>query len=347
MEKKNLCGLTAEEIFGIIIQGGYEFRHAVTIAHLIYKKRTADFSKFNRLPKKLLEFIDRNTATIISEPVASEVSADRSVKYLFRNRSGIQYETVYIPDGKRNTVCVSTQSGCRMGCPFCMTAKYGFHGNLAAGDILTQILGLPHAGNVTHIVFMGMGEPLDNIESVLQACRIMTAEWGMAVSPRNITISTVGIAQGVRRFLDESGCNLTLSLYSPFDEERARVIPAERKHPVSEILEIIRNYPVRKRRRLSIAYVMIREVNDTDRHLAGLIKLLKDTGIRVNLLPYHPVKDDPLSSSPEERIMVFKHNLVMSGISASVRKSRGADISAACGLLATGLKQEEEENDHH
>ena len=338
MEKKNLCGLTAEEIFGIIKQKGFEFRHAVTIANLIYKKRIKDFSRVNKLPKSLLEFLDQNTTTIISEPVAAEESADKSVKYLFRNLSGMQFETVYIPDGKRNTVCVSTQSGCRMGCPFCMTAKYGFHGDLAAGDILTQILGLPHAGNVTHIVFMGMGEPLDNIDSVLQTCRIMTAEWGMAVSPRNITVSTVGIAQGVRRFLDESGCNLTLSLYSPFDEERARVIPAERKHPVLEILEIMRNYPVRKRRRLSIAYVMIREVNDTDSHLAGIVKMLKDTGIRVNLLPYHPVKDDPLSSSQEEKMMFFKHNLVMSGISASVRKSRGRDISAACGLLATGLK---------
>ena len=338
MKKKNLCGLTAEEIFGIIKQGGFEFRHAVTIANLIYKKRITDFSRVNRLPKSLLEFIDQNTTTIISEPVAAEESADKSVKYLFRNLSGMQFETVYIPDGKRNTVCVSAQSGCRMGCPFCMTAKYGFHGDLAAADILTQILGIPHAGNVTHIVFMGMGEPLDNLESVLQACRIMTAEWGMAVSPRNITVSTVGITQGVRRFLEESDCNLALSLYSPFEEERAQVVPAERKYPVSEIMEIMRNYLSGKRRRLSVAYVMIREVNDTDSHLAGLVKMLKDTGIRVNLLPYHPVKDDRVSSSTEERMMFFRHRLMMSGISASVRKSRGADISAACGLLATGLK---------
>jgi 23S rRNA (adenine2503-C2)-methyltransferase len=338
MEKKNLCGLTAEEIFDIIKRGGFEFRHAVTIANLIYKKRTTDFSLANKLPKSLLAYLAENTFTLISEPVANEISADRTIKYLFRNRDGISYETVFIPETKRNTVCVSTQSGCRMGCPFCMTAKYGFYGDLSAGDILTQVIGIPFADKVTRVVFMGMGEPLDNTENVLKACNILTSERGMAISPGNITVSTVGITPGVKRFLEESACNLTVSLFSPFTDERIRVVPAEKKYPVSEIIDIMKNHPVRKKRRFSIAYVMIKNVNDTNKHLNALIKMLKGTGIRVNLLPYHPVKNDPVSSSSQERMMLFKHNLVMSGVSASIRRSRGTDISAACGLLASGLK---------
>ncbi len=241
----------------------------------------------------------------------------------------------------RDTICVSTQSGCRMGCPFCVTARYGFHGDLDTCDIISQILGIPTAGKVTHVVFMGMGEPLDNLENVLKACEILSAEWGMALSPRNITVSTVGITPAIIPFLEKTGCNLTLSLFSPFPEERIKVVPAENKYPAIEIIEIMKGFPLKKKRRLSVAYVMISNVNDTDRHLEGLKKMLKGSGIRVNLLPYHSVQGDENVSSAEERMMYFKHNLVISGISASIRRSRGADISAACGLLASGLSQQQ------
>jgi 23S rRNA (adenine2503-C2)-methyltransferase len=184
---------------------------------------------------------------------------------------------------------------------------------------------------------MGMGEPLDNLENTLKACKIITAEWGMAFSPRNITVSTVGITHSVIEFLKRSDCNLALSLYSPFAEERIRIIPAERLYPAGEIIRVIKNYPLKKKRRLSIAYVMMDGINDTDHHLNELKAMLKDTGIRVNLLPYHPVNNDMNRSSAQERMQFFKHNLVISGISASIRKSRGADISAACGLLASGF----------
>ena len=339
MVKKSLCGLTADEIFDLIGPLNFTSSHAVSISNSIYKKGISNISEIVKIPYRLKEELFNIAATGIYLPLASEVSADKSVKYMFRTENGKEFETVYIPDNKRNTVCVSTQSGCRMGCSFCITGRYGFRGNLTAGEIVNQILAIPQAGKVTHIVFMGMGEPMDNLENVLKACNIITAEWGLAISSRNITVSTVGIMPGVEQFLQRSDCNLTLSLYSPFSVERREIIPVENKFPVHKIIEMMKNFPLKKRRRLSIAYIMIKNLNDTDSHLEELKAILKGSKIRVNLLSYHPGNNDKNCSSPAERMQFFKHNLIISGISASIRKSRGADISAACGLLAAGLKQ--------
>ena len=339
MVKKSLCGLTADEIFDLIGPLNFTSSHAVSISNSIYKKRISNISEMVKIPYRLKEELFNIAATGIYLPLASEVSADKSVKYMFRTENGKEFETVYIPDNKRNTVCVSTQSGCRMGCSFCITGRYGFRGNLTAGEIVNQVLAIPQAGKVTHIVFMGMGEPMDNLENVLKACSIITAEWGLAISSRNLTVSTVGIMPGVEQFLLRSDCNLTLSLYSPFSVERREIIPVENKFPVLDIIEMMKNFPLKKRRRLSIAYIMIKNLNDTDSHLEELKSILKGSKIRVNLLSYHPGNNDKNCSSPAERMQFFKHNLIISGISASIRKSRGADISAACGLLAAGLKQ--------
>lgn len=339
MVKKSLCGLTADEIFDLIGPLNFTSSHAVSISNSIYKKCISDISQIAKIPYRLKEELFNIAIMGIYLPLDSEVSSDNSVKYLFRSEDGKEFETVYIPDNKRNTVCVSTQSGCRMGCSFCTTRRYGFRGNLTAGEIVNQILAIPQAGKVTHVVFMGMGEPMDNLENVLKACRIITAEWGLAISSRNVTVSTVGIMPGVEQFLQRSDCNLTLSLYSPFSEERREIVPVENQYPVQEIIEIMKNFPLKKKRRLGLAYVMIKNLNDTDSHLEELKSIIKGSKIRVNLLSYHPGNNDKNCSSPAERMQFFKHNLIISGISASIRKSRGADISAACGLLAAGLKQ--------
>jgi 23S rRNA (adenine2503-C2)-methyltransferase len=339
MVKKSLCGLTADEIFDLIGPLNFTSSHAVSISNSIYKKCISDISQIAKIPYRLKEELFNIAIMGIYLPLDSEVSSDNSVKYLFRSDDGKEFETVYIPDNKRNTVCVSTQSGCRMGCSFCTTGRYGFRGNLTAGEIVNQILAIPQAGKVTHVVFMGMGEPMDNLENVLKACRIITAEWGLAISSRNVTVSTVGIMPGVEQFLQRSDCNLTLSLYSPFSEERREIVPVENQYPVQEIIEIMKNFPLKKKRRLGLAYVMIKNLNDTDSHLEELKSIIKGSKIRVNLLSYHPGNNDKNCSSPAERMQFFKHNLIISGISASIRKSRGADISAACGLLAAGLKQ--------
>jgi 23S rRNA (adenine2503-C2)-methyltransferase len=338
MVKKSLCGLTAHEIFDLISTSGFTMAHAISVSNDIYKKNIRDISHFENIPRKLREQLTATSVCAIYSPVSSEVSIDNSVKYLFRNEEGQEFETVYIPDGKRNTVCVSTQAGCRMGCSFCVTAKYGYQGNLNSGDIINQIIGIPQSDKVTHIVFMGMGEPMDNLDNVLKACDIITAEWGLAVSSRNVTVSTVGILPGVEQFLRRSECNLTLSLFSPFNEQRENNIPVETRFPAIRTIEVMKNFPLKKKRRLSLAYVMINGLNDTERHLEKLKSIVKGSAIRINLLPYHGTANELYSSSSIEQMHHFKHELVVSGISASIRKSRGVDISAACGLLASGLK---------
>jgi len=291
---------------------------------------------FVRIPNRLKENLSLSFETGFLSFKSEEVSSDNSVKYLFQTLDGRRFETVYLPDEKRHTVCVSTQSGCRMGCPFCISGQFGFHGNLTAGEIVNQILSIPFANKITHVVFMGMGEPLDNIDNVLKACEIITAQWGLSLSPRNITVSTVGIYSGVERYLNESNCNMTFSLYSPFHKERIKVIPAEKKYPAELIIRLMKDSIIGKGRRLTVAYVMIDSVNDSDNHLNELINLLKDSKVKINLLSYHPVPGDTFKASLPERMQYFKHNLVISGVSASIRKSRGEDISAACGLLAAG-----------
>jgi 23S rRNA (adenine2503-C2)-methyltransferase len=219
-----------------------------------------------------------------------------------------------------------------------VTAGYGYHGNLSAGEIVNQVISIPGADKINHVVLMGMGEPMDNLDNVLKACEILTSDWGLALSPRNVTVSTVGITPEVEKFLRNTECNLTLSLFSPFSEERVELVPAEKKYPVKDILAILKDYRVRKKRRLSLAYVMIKDLNDTDRHLSELKSLIGGTGIRINLLPYHQTGKDIKTSSSAVRMLYFKHNLIISGVSASIRRSRGLDISAACGLLAADLK---------
>jgi len=293
------------------------------------------------LPKTLRQRLEETYDLKPLELAEKLRSEDGAEKFLFRLKDGRLIETVLILSGGRRTLCLSTQVGCKFACVFCASGAGGFERNLLPSEMLGQTLFLKDKLEVrlTNYVFMGMGEPLDNLDNVLKACNIITAEWGLAISPRNVTVSSVGITPAVEEFLKRSKCNLTLSLYSPFADERFRVIPAERKYPAREVISVMKNYPLERKRRLSIAYVMIGGVNDTNRHLDELITILKGTGIRVNLLPYHHVRDDMNRPSPDDKMMFFKHNLVVSGISASVRRSRGADIFAACGLLASQLNK--------
>jgi 23S rRNA (adenine2503-C2)-methyltransferase len=331
--------MTRDDLDDLLAGIGVDARYSEVIAADFYRKGISDFERMDNIPRPVRNILISLLETGLSVPADSLTSADQSVKYLFRTDDGREFETVYIPDGKRKTVCVSTQAGCRMSCPFCITGSYGFRGNLSSGEIINQVLSLPEAGSVTHIVFMGMGEPLDNIEAVLKACKILTSQWGLAISQRNITVSTVGIKEGVKRFLNESGCNLTLSLFSPFPSERATVVPAEKANPAAEIVGMMRDFKLRKKRRLSIAYVMVSGINDTTDHLNELKAMLRGTSIRVNLLPYHQAENDKYCPSGISTMNHFRQELNSSGISASVRRSRGSDISAACGLLASGLKK--------
>ena len=337
MDRTIICGLSEDEISTLLEPYGFTRAHSHEIAVNLYKRKFIDFSDFTGIPERLREHLKIHFSTGLFSFRESHLSEDKSVKYLFRTDDGKEFETVYIPDGKRHTLCVSTQSGCRMGCSFCVSGSYGFHGNLMASEILNQLLSIPQSGLITHVVFMGMGEPMDNMVNLFRSCMALTSQWGFAISPRNITVSTVGIKEAVEEFIEKSDCNLTLSLHSPFKEERRSFIPAENRSGFEEIVTVFKNAKLRKGRRLSVAYVMIDGINDTEDHLRALKSLFRNTLIRVNLLPYHSVNNDTMASSPHQRIQYFKHNLVVEGISASIRKSRGQDIAAACGLLAAGL----------
>lgn len=332
MYQESVAGSDLTEIEEFLGRLGLDPRHSRRLLYWVYRRGIKSFEEINDIPLKSLRILSENAVTGLSSPVASEVSSDGSEKYLFTTPGGLIHETVWLPDGKRRTVCVSVQSGCRMGCRFCATGKNGWRGDLTAGEIINQIVSLPH--EVTHIVMMGMGEPGDNIDEVIRACRILTAEWGLAAGRSRVTVSSVGVTPSVRRLLDETGCNITLSLHSPFPDERRSVIPAEARWPFTETLSLLKQYDNRIRRRFTVAYVMIEGRNDSQRHLEELKRLLGGTGIRVNLLPYHTIDEDDARSSDMQVMMRFKHELVMSGIGASVRKSRGADIAAACGMLS-------------
>jgi 23S rRNA (adenine2503-C2)-methyltransferase len=337
--KTCLCGITFDELQEYVTMNGFDRVHTIKALLAVYRKNIININQISTIPKALKDLMSADFVVGTSFPINTQTSFDGTVKYMFRNEKGMEFETVYLPDNKRKTVCISTQAGCRMGCPLCVTGRYGFRGNLSAGDMINQIICLPEHASITHIVFMGMGEPMDNIKEVIKASKILTSDWGLSMSNRNITVSTVGILPGIIEFLTRTNCNLTFSLHSPFHDERKLLVPVENKYPAGEIIETMKSFPLHKKRRLSVAYVMIKDFNDSDMHLQELIKLLAGSQIRVNLLPYHKIDNETTCTSTEQRMLFFKHNLVINGISASIRKSRGEDISAACGLLASGLRK--------
>ncbi|MDE6137760.1 MAG: 23S rRNA (adenine(2503)-C(2))-methyltransferase RlmN, partial [Muribaculaceae bacterium] len=268
------------------------------------------------------------------DPVARAVSADGTVKYLFPGAGGRDIEAVYIPDRDRATLCVSSQAGCRMGCTFCMTGRQGFHGHLTAAQIVNQILSIPESDTLTNVVFMGMGEPLDNLDAVLAAIEVLTASWGLAWSPKRITVSTVGYLPTLRRLLDESKVHVALSVHTPFPDERAAIMPAEKAWPLAKVIETLRDYDFAHQRRLSVEYTMWQGVNDDMRHADALARLLRGTSARANLIRYHALPDGTLRPSSQPAMEAFRDRLNERGVTATIRASRGEDIDAACGMLA-------------
>ena len=243
-------------------------------------------------------------------------------------------EAVFIPDGDRGTLCVSCQMGCKMGCRFCVTGQQGFHGNLSAAEILNQIFSIPEFYRLTNIVYMGMGEPMDNLDNVLRSTEVLTASWGLGWSPHRITVSSVGIVPGLRRFLDVSQCHVAVSLHNPFAAERLDIMPMQRVYPITDVVALLRQYDWSGQRRISFEYTMFSGLNDDLRHAAELVRLLKGLYCRVNLIRFHASPDTPFKTSSAQAMERFKEYLNSHGITCTIRASRGEDIMAACGLLA-------------
>jgi len=333
--KEPLFGKTLDELIAIVRDAGLPAFTARQIAEWLYSHRAGDIDSMTNLSRKAREGLKEKFIIGHEDPVNVMESSDGTKKYLFRAGDKGYIEAAYIPDRDRHTLCLSSQVGCRMGCHFCMTGMQGFQGNLSAGEILNQVISIPESESLSNLVYMGMGEPLDNTREVIKSIKILSSGWGFAMSPRRITVSTIGIIPGMKEFLSECDAHLALSLHSPFHEERLQVMPAEKKYPLEEIMKVIKGYDWGRQRRISFEYIMFRGLNDSDRHIKGLLKLLGGLRCRVNLIRYHSVPGMPFESSSEESIVSFRDRLSNSGITTTIRASRGEDILAACGMLST------------
>ena len=312
---------------------------AKQIADWLYRKGVRSIEEMTNLSKGVRATLASRFELGLRAPERVDESADGTKKYLYRTAEDEFVESAYIPDGERATLCVSSQAGCRMGCKFCATARLGLRHSLSVCDILNQIASLPEREGLTNVVFMGMGEPLDNIDAVLRALEIMTSEWGFGWSPTRITLSTAGVGRELRRFLDSTQVHLAISLHNPFHEERAEIMPIERAYPIESLMEILRDYDFTHQRRVSFEYIVMSGLNDSPRHIKGLCRLLNGVKCRINLIRFHKIPDSPYFSPDSDKIIAFRDALTSRGIMTTIRASRGEDIKAACGLLSAERKK--------
>ena len=387
---RTLLGKTLDELKEIALELSLPAFTAKQIADWLYKKRVTSIDKMTNLSKSARERLSKEFVIGIDQTLQVVTSQDGTRKYLFKPQSAAEQqstagqqstakqqsaavrqsaaerqstaeqqgcasgsiESVIIPDNERKTICVSSQVGCKMACTFCMTGRQGFHGNLTVASILSQFIAVEESQELTNAVFMGMGEPLDNLENVMRAIEVLTADWGFAWSPKRITLSTIGVTtqlggrgivwKGVeyknvnplKFFLDNCKVHLAVSLHNPFYEERLALMPAERTFPLEKSLKLIKEYDFTGQRRVSFEYTMFNKVNDSKRHADRLAQLLRGLECRVNLIRFHSIPDSPLESSPMQVIEHFRERLQASGITATIRASRGEDILAACGMLS-------------
>ena len=339
MQKQILIGKSLSQLKELVAELKMPSFTAKQIVEWLYEKRATDFEMMTNISKSNRQKLSETCEIGLYAPMHQVVSADGTEKYLFKLHDGYTIETVYIPDGDRATLCVSSQVGCRMNCHFCMTGKQGFAGHLTVTDILNQIYSLPERDTLTNVVFMGQGEPFDNLDNVLRATELLTADYGYAWSPKRITVSTVGLRKGLKRFLDESECHLAISLHNPFHEQRARLMPAENSYPLQEMLDLLRQYDFTHQRRLSFEYIMFEGVNDTMAHAKKLLRLLNGLECRMNLIRFHTIPDVELKGTTDAGILKFRDYLTGHGLFSTIRASRGQDIYAACGLLSTAKQQ--------
>lgn len=334
-QKTALFGKTPTELKQIATELGLPAFAAKQISEWLYKKQAASIDEMTNISKQNREKLAENYEVGRIAHSNVQTSADGTKKYLFPTSNKRFIEAAYIPDDDRATLCVSSQVGCKMGCLFCMTGKQGFQSQLTAGEIVNQISSLPEREKLTNIVYMGMGEPFDNLEGVMRSVEVMTSEWGLALSPRRITVSTIGIIPAMKHFIENSECHLAVSMHTPFHDERKKLMPIENVYPIAEVIELLRDYDFGKQRRISFEYIMFKGINDTPRHVKEISRLLNGLRCRMNLIRFHPIPDTPLESSDEATIQAFREALVKKGIRTTVRASRGQDIFAACGLLST------------
>lgn len=338
-DKTPLIGMTLSRLREVASVCGMPAFSAKQMAQWLYEKRVTDIEEMTNLSKKARARLSEEYCVGRFAPKMEARSVDGTVKYLFEGVGGRDIEAVYIPDKERATLCVSSQAGCKMNCSFCMTGKQGFHGNLTSADIINQILSIPESEKLTNIVFMGMGEPMDNLDAVLGAIEVLTEPWGFAWSPKRITVSSIGKIKELRTLLETTKVHIAISVHSPFPQERLSLMPVEKAYPLKDVLALLSNYDFAHQRRLSVEYIMFRGLNDDLRHADALARLLKGLNSRVNLIRFHAIPGVDLKTTSEPAMVAFRDRLNDLGITATIRTSRGEDIMAACGMLA-GKAQE-------
>lgn len=340
MQKQSLLGMTLAELHSVVERLGMPAFSAKQIASWLYDKKVASIDEMTNLSLKHRDLMKELFEVGTSAPVEAMRSVDGTVKYLYQVGENHYVESVYIPDADRATLCVSSQVGCKMNCKFCMTGKQGFSANLTAAQILNQIHSLPERDKLTNVVMMGMGEPLDNLDEVLKALEVMTAPYGYGWSPKRVTLSTVGLRKGLKRFIEESDCHLAVSLHSPLPLQRIELMPAEKAFSITEIVDLLHHYDFSKQRRLSFEYIVFKGVNDSLPYAKELLKLLRGLDCRINLIRFHAIPNVDLQGADMDTMVRFRDYLTSHGLFTTIRASRGEDIFAACGMLSTA-KQEE------
>ena len=347
-EKIVLLGQSLDELKAVVKTLGMPQFTAGQIAKWLYQQHVSSIDEMTNISKANREKLAEHYTVGAMEPIDCQRSKDGTVKYLFPVGCGQKFvETVYIPDHDRATLCVSCQVGCKMNCLFCQTGKQGFEGSLSAGDILNQIYSLPERDSLTNIVFMGQGEPMDNLDSVLRATEVLTADYGYAWSPKRITVSSVGIKGKLKRFLDESECHVAISMHSPLSEQRRMLMPAEGQMKINDVVTLLKQYDFSHQRRCSFEYICFGGLNDTPAFGREIVKLLQGLDCRVNLIRFHEIPGVDLPGSDEKRMEALRDYLTAHGVFTTIRASRGQDILAACGLLSTAKKTEENKSNHN
>ena len=331
--KEKLLGKTLTELQAAAGACGLKPFVGKQLADWLYAKRVRSWDRMVNISKAGREALAARYELGTADPAGTALSSDGTRKYLFPAQQGF-IESVVIPDDDRKTLCVSSQAGCRMGCKFCMTGRGGYHGQLDAAEILNQFISIDESAELTNAVFMGMGEPLDNYDTVSRVIDVLTAPWGFGWSPKRITLSTIGVLPALKRFLDGERCHLAVSLHNPFPEERLSIMPAQKAWDIREVIDLIRQYDFSGQRRVSFEYTMFAGFNDDKRHADALIRLLRGLECRVNLIRFHQIPDFPWECASDQAMEAFRDRLNNHQILCTIRSSRGEDILAACGMLA-------------
>ena len=333
--KDLLFGKTLSQLQQIVAELALPKFTAKQIAQWLYKSNISSIDEMSNLSKVARTKLSELYNFGLEKPLTVSKSADGTKKYLFKVGDSMFIEAALIPEESRATLCVSSQVGCKMGCKFCATGKQGFQAQLTANEILNQLRSIPEFEDITNIVYMGMGEPLDNLDNLMDSLEILTSDWGYAWSPKRITVSSIGVVPSMKHFVEHSNCHLAISLHNPFDEERSAIMPVNNKYGIKEIIDELRKNDFGRQRRVSFEYIVFHGINDTPRHVKELSRLLNGLRCRINLIRWHNIPGADFPGTDEKRIVEFQNELKAKGILTTIRASRGQDIEAACGLLST------------